>query len=150
MGLKLDIKFNVTKTECRVFKLAIEKCLAVCSSTLWKHFHTVPHQRLQHKLESYRIKDPIRSLIRDFLSNRVQQVIVNGTPLSWSKILSGIPQESALGPILFIIFINAICESLSIPAYIYSLMILNYLGLLKKMRILNCCKVTLMQARNSQ
>ena len=85
-----------------------------------KAFDTVPHQRLLRKLESYGITDPLLSWISDFLNNRVPRVIVNGTPSSWSKVLSGIPQGSVLGPLLFIIFINDICESLSSSAYLFA------------------------------
>ena len=67
-----------------------------------KAFDTVPYQRLLRKLESYGITDRLLSWIRDFLSNLVQRVIMNGTPSSWSDVLSGIPQDSVLGPLLFL------------------------------------------------
>ena len=43
-----------------------------------KAFDTVPHNRLLDLVEHYGIKDPILSWVRDFLSNRKQQVSVNG------------------------------------------------------------------------
>ena len=58
-----------------------------------KTFDTVPHMRFMNKLKAYGVEDPVLSWISSFLSERVQQVAINGEKSSWSKVASGIPQR---------------------------------------------------------
>ena len=71
-----------------------------------KAFDSVPHERLLIKLLSYGIAGPVLRWIRDFLTHRKQKVRVNKVFSKESDVLSGIPQGSILGPILFTMFIN--------------------------------------------
>jgi hypothetical protein len=71
-----------------------------------KAFDTVPHQRLLKQVESFGIKDKALTWITAFLDDRRQKVSVHGEQSKWCNVLSGIPQRSVLGPILFTMFVS--------------------------------------------
>ena len=70
-----------------------------------KAFDKVPHQRLLLKLKAHGIGNDVINWIEKWLTHRRQRVIVDGEISNWKSVLSGVPQGSVLGPILFLIYI---------------------------------------------
>ena len=77
---------------------------------LSKAFDKVPHRPLMDKLASLHVDPYVLRWLSDYLCQRSQYVAVNGEISTSSKVISGVPQGSVLGPLLFLIYINGISE----------------------------------------
>ena len=104
------------------FYRALDQCgeARVVALDISKAFDRVWHAGLLHKLRSYGISGRIFKIIESFLYDRKIKVILDGQHSSIYSITSGVPQGSILGPILFLIFINDLPDTIISELAIYA------------------------------
>ena len=78
-----------------------------------KAFDRISHHKLLHVLKHYKINQTTLYWISDFLTNRFQHTLVDGELSKKCSVVSGVPQGSVLGPLLFVLYLDSLMKSLS-------------------------------------
>ncbi len=78
---------------------------------LSKAFDTLDHEILLYKLKQYGFNCNALNLMKSYLTDHKQFVQIDDTQSDFSNIIIGVPQGSILGPLLFTIYINDICQA---------------------------------------
>ena len=85
-----------------------------------KAFDSVSHKHLLAKLQLFGIKGNILPWLSDFLYERKQRVVIDGAFSDWGNVISGGPQGSILGPLLFVLYVNDIPQTLSCSSEMFA------------------------------
>lgn len=87
-----------------------------------KAFDSVPHRCMPHKLTGFGVLSPLSDWLADFLTGRLHRVCLDVAESPWTSVTSGVPQGSVFGPVLLLIYIDDLADSVRSPAAFFAML----------------------------
>ena len=98
----------------RIYKgLDDENEIAMVFLDICKAFDRVWHKGLLFKLRQFGVSGNVLNWFKSYLENRSQKVVINGVSSIFEMLFAGVPQDSILGPLLFLIHIDDIEKNIT-------------------------------------
>ena len=85
-----------------------------------KAFDKIWHKDIIFKIKQNGVSGKLLYLLSEFLKDRKQGVTLNGLVSSWAGVKAWVPQESILGPLLYLVYINDLADGLSTNAKLFA------------------------------
>ena len=83
-------------------------------------FNRVSHSGLLFKLKSIGVGGSVLPICTEFLSDCRQGIVFDGAASEWIPIISGMPQGSVLGPLLFFVYTSEMFEPVENRIFVYA------------------------------
>ena len=80
---------------------------------LSKAFDSISHCILFEKLKELNFEDKAISVIKNYITGRIQKVTLDSCNSDWIELYQGVPQGTVLGPLLFNIYVNSMKQTIS-------------------------------------
>ena len=78
------------------------------------------HDGLILKLKCNGISGNLLKFFENYLQNRQQRVVLNGTASDWRRVTADVPQGYVLGPLLFLFYINDLTDNISSQMHLFA------------------------------
>ena len=102
---------SITNTCLQTLDMGYEVCTIFFD--VRKAFDSVPHKALMEKMQMIGLDDYLLHWLHSYLTNR-KQIVVEGESSDELSVLSGVPQGSVLGPLLFLVYIIEVTSQFSV------------------------------------
>ena len=80
---------------------------------LSKAFDSTSHCILFEKLKELNFEDKAISVIKNYITGRIQKVTLDSCNSDWIELYQGVPQDTVLGPLIFNIYVNSMKQTIS-------------------------------------
>ena len=95
-----------------------DSCLVFLDQS--KAFDYIHHKSLKYKMQTKGIAEKLLQLMGSYLHNRKLRLVLDGAKSMWLDVLTGVPQGSILGSLLFLVYVDDLVDDLKCDVHLYT------------------------------